>query len=80
MYHSHALNLSDTQLRQMAMGHAVRIKHSHLHGNRTILMTKTQLERIHKAHAQGRGIQIRLSKAALSHNMKQGGSIVPNGY
>lgn len=51
----------------------LRLKRSQLTGNFPLLLTQTQINRIKKALADGRGTDIEISKSQMSVQSKNGG-------
>lgn len=75
MYHSINVTLSDSQLKKLASGDSIRLKHSALTGSNTIHVTTTQLKKIEKAKLSGKGVQLSFSGQQMKHNAKSGGSL-----
>jgi hypothetical protein len=71
-YHSHSIHMSKQQARSLGAGHKIRISHEHLSGPHSVMLTKTQVAKIHKAKTNGSGVQLQLSRAALRHNYLKG--------
>ena len=76
MYHQYSLNLSPIQKQKIVQGYKnktpvrIRLSHENLEGNDTLMLTQQQINRIFKAKASGRGLEIKFSKTQLQ---KQGG-------
>ena len=81
-YESVTLPLDQRQIDRLSNGEAVRLKHSELSSAEgvPVCLTKTQVARIAKAKAAGKGVQIKLSQAQIAaccqHHV--GGSVFSN--
>ena len=56
---------------------SLRLSHADLTGTDVIAVTQSQLNKIKKAHEDGRGLTIKMSKSQVVHNMKVEGGILP---
>lgn len=72
-YHPHGLTLNSEQMKSLGKGEKVRMKPAQLQGDMTVLLTATQIRKIQKAIAGGKGMELRLSQAQLKHIAKSGG-------
>lgn len=72
-YLAHHATLTLPQAKTLLSGGSVKIAHKHLKGEHGIFLTAQQAKRWQKAHAAGKGVHLRMSKAQLSHNIKGGG-------
>jgi hypothetical protein len=83
-YHSISLKLSDQQLSRLADGESIRLKHSDLSPGEgeglPVCVTQTQMNRIAKAVAGGKGVQLKFSATQIRVCMdhKVGGGIFTN--
>lgn len=75
VYHKHGLTLSPLQIKSLASGKTVRLKHSNLVGPHQVHLTLTQLKKLKKAHEAKKGSDLKLSSAQLAHHRRVGGSI-----
>lgn len=75
-YSKHGVHLSLNQIRKLARGEAVRLKHEHLTGPHYLYLTQKQLKHLHKAHSDGNGAQLHMSHEQLKHHAVHGGSIL----
>jgi len=78
------VDLSDTQKRSLVKAHRnhegtkIRLSYDKLGGSDGLTVTKTQYNKIEKAKAEGKGIDLSLSNAQIKrHFTKQGGAIPP---
>lgn len=67
-----SLGPSEGQLSDLAEGNAVHLAPSHMKGDVTFHLTKTQIAGIQKAHAAGRGYKLKLSPAQVKHMAQHG--------
>ena len=80
-YFEYSVNLTDNQKRSLASAMnnrtplTLRLKHTNLSGNDELMLTKTQLKRIHKSLANGTGVDIKISKTQVRKVAKQGGNL-----
>lgn len=68
-YHSYVLALSAHQIQRLSGGHSIRLKHADLEaadGGVPVCLTTTQLNRVKKARAAGKGVQLQFSEAQLA--------------
>lgn len=72
VFYAHGFTLSDDQLRRIAQGQAIRLKHANLEGSDQIFLTKPQVTKINRAKSAGKGIQLQLSIAQLEHATVEG--------
>ena len=73
-YHPFLLDLSDEQLKRIADGSQVRLKPEDIDNSKgdTLLLTTTQINRLKKAKAAGKGAQLSLSKTQQKHQAIHG--------
>jgi hypothetical protein len=74
-FHKHGISVSQVQVRKLARGEKVRLKHESLHGPHAVYLTKTQHGRLSKAHAAKKGMDLQMSATQIRHHRKVGGSI-----
>lgn len=74
-YHKHSVHLSENQLRKLARGQTIRLKHEHLHGNHVLYLTEAQIKKLAKAHKNNKGAQLHLSHEQLKEHSIRGGSV-----
>ena len=55
----------------------LHLSHSDLTGEHTIAVTQSQLNKLNKAKQAGKGVNIKMSKIQVRHNMKVHGGILP---
>ena len=55
---------------------SIRLDHEDLNGNDVLAITRTQANRLAKAHEDGKGITIRMSTKQLKHNIKVEGGFL----
>ena len=72
-YPPHGLTLTRDQVKKLASGQAIRLKHPHLHGNHPVHLTRQQLTKIAKHHTKGVGMELRMSPAQVTYNIRRGG-------
>ena len=72
MYHKHGVKLTKAQAQSLAKGQTIRLSHGSLHGPHEVHLTKTQLKKMQRSHANRVGTEIKLSGAQLRHNYKHG--------
>jgi hypothetical protein len=74
-YHSYALKFSDAQLKRLAEGLAVRLKHDDLSPAEGeglhVCLTQTQINKIKKSITAGKGMQLQFSQAQLEACMSE---------
>jgi len=63
------------QLKKLAKGESVRIDPKHHGGSEVAHLTKVQINKLHKALSNKKGVNLRLSNAQLAHHKKAGGNI-----
>lgn len=71
-YHSHALDLSAAQMQKLAAGRAIRLKAAQLTGSDHVFLTETQIKRLQKAQAAGKGADLQLSNVQVEYNSIHG--------
>ena len=74
-YQPFVLDLSPIQLQRSSQGYKIRLRHDQLRGGvspDTLLLTPTQIAKIEKARASGKGCELQLSKAQLEWNVRYG--------
>jgi len=82
MYTNVKVNISDGQkekLKQALAGStqlSLHLSHSDLAGEHTIALTQSQLNKLNKAKETGKGVNIKMSKTQVRHNMKVHGGIL----
>src|SRR5438093_164331 len=69
------VSLSVPQKKKLVKGLTVRLTNASLHGPVTLHVPKLVANRIAKARANGKGMQITLSQAALKHNQMRGSGL-----
>ena len=78
-YKPYSITLTDGQKRTLANANknrlplTLRLKNSQLSGDFSLLLTQTQINRIKKASAVERGVDIKISKTQKSAQSKYGG-------
>ncbi len=72
MYQSHGLNLSKNQAKKLISGESIKLPANKLVGPHSILLTKSQLNKVNKAIQSGKGCTIKLSKSQLNKNIRAG--------
>ena len=77
-YHHHKIGFTHAQAHTLSHGGSIMLKHHHLHGEHEIHLTKTQLTKLHKSHAEGKGMKLHLSNAQLKHHVKHGSGFFGN--
>ena len=55
---------------------SLHLSHSDLAGEHTILVTLSQLNKLNRAKEAGKGVNIKMSKTQVRHNMKVHGGIL----
>ena len=55
---------------------SIRLNHEDLNGNDILTVTRSQANRLAKAHEDGKGITIRMTSKQLKHNMKTEGGFL----
>lgn len=74
-YHSYALKFSDAQLKRLAEGLTVRLKHDDLSPGEgegiPVCLTKTQINKVKKSIASGKGMQLQFSQTQLEACMSE---------
>lgn len=82
MYETHGFTLSELQKKKLGQslmsgtGFSCRLKHSQLHGNHKLMLTKQMKKKVNKCSGDGCGCVLKLSASALKAN-KRGGAINP---
>ena len=80
-YIPHGVTLSQNQRRKLAKALekreplTIRLSHSELSGPDELMLTKTQIGRILKSQASGKGVDIKISKTQIGKVVKKGGSL-----
>ncbi|PFX17101.1 Collagen alpha-4(VI) chain [Stylophora pistillata] len=80
-YYPYGVSLSDGQRKKLAKAYAshsaiaLRLSHNELSGPDEMMLTKTQLNRIKKAAAGGKGVDLKISKSQIRKVAQQGGSL-----
>lgn len=73
VYHEHSLNLEPQHMTKMSKGMTVTLKPHHMeHGPHKIHLTMQQVNRMHKAKAENKGMRLKMSNAQLRHNRLHG--------
>ncbi len=73
VYHPVKLNLSKAQCQNLAKGKTVQLSPSHLRsGTQQVHLTKTQVNRLHRAAKSGAGVRLQLSHPQLRHHARHG--------
>ena len=80
-YLQHGVKLTDGQKQKLARAYknneaiTIRLSNSQLTGPDEMMLTKTQINRIRKAKANGLGLDLKISKSQIRKAVKQGGSL-----
>ena len=80
-YIPHGVTLSQNQRRKLAKALekreplTIRLSHSELTGPDELMLTKTQIGRILKSQASGKGVDLKISKTQIGKVVKKGGSL-----
>ncbi|PFX18802.1 hypothetical protein AWC38_SpisGene16812 [Stylophora pistillata] len=80
-YYPYGVALSEGQRKKLAKAYAshsaitLRLSHNELSGPDEMMLTKTQLNRIKKAAAGGKGVDLKISKTQIRKVAQQGGSL-----
>ena len=82
-YIPHGVTLSQNQRRKLAkalekrpfQGITIRLSHSELTGPDELMLTKTQIGRIQKSFASGKGVDLKISKTQIGKVVTKGGSL-----
>ena len=75
-YNEFNVNISEGQKRKLKSAlkvgepTSIRLTYEDLIGNDGLYLTKSQIDKIKKAYAGGKGVTIKMSKAQLDHNLK----------
>ena len=77
-YHKVHLNLDRPKMIKLAKGQKIRLDHKHMKGGHEVHLTKTQIGRLRKAHAERKGCMMQMSKAQLRHNKLRGSGMFSN--
>jgi len=83
MYTDVNTNISDDQKQKIKNALAagtqlsLRLSHEDLVGNDVIAVTRSQLNRLKKAHESDKGVTIKMSKSEVAHSMKVQGGFLP---
>lgn len=72
VYHQHGMHVSKVQARKLIKGQGIKVTHRNIKGGQSIYLTKTQLNKMTRAHASGKGAMLRLSSGQIKHNAKHG--------
>ena len=72
VYHEVQLGPSEGQMADLALGDAVTLSTKHFAGDVIFKLTTTQLKRLEKAKAAGRGCQLKLTPAQVKHMAQKG--------
>ena len=78
-YQSYSVSLTEGQKANLARAYKnrspiiIRLKYEQLRGNFSLLLTKTQINRINKSIADKTGVDIGTSKKQISAKSKNGG-------
>lgn len=72
MYHAVTLGPSEGQMSDLAQGDAIQLSPKHFTGDVQLKLTTTQLKRIQKAKAAGRGCTLRFTPAQIRHMAQMG--------
>ena len=81
-YKDFNVNISEGQKRklhnalQVGGPVSIRLGHEDFDGDDVIALTNSQVNKIRKAHAGGKGVTIKMSNAQLAHNMKVEGGFL----
>ena len=81
-YNEFNVNISEGQKRKLKRAlkvgepTSIRLTYEDLIGNDDLYLTKSQIDKIKKAYAGGKGVTINMSKAQLDHNMKVEGGFL----
>lgn len=80
-YLQHGVKLTVGQKQKLARAYknneaiTIRLSNSQLTGPDEMMLTKTQINRIRKAKANGHGLDLKISKSQIRKAVKQGGSL-----
>jgi len=78
-YHRTSLGLTKDHMINLAKGKQVKLSHANLsRGTVPIHMTKTKINRLHKAKLGKKGAMLKLSKGELRHNKLRGTGVFSN--
>ena len=81
-YNEFNVNISEGQKRKLKRAlkvgepTSIRLTYEDLIGNDDLYLTKSQIDKIKKAYAGGKGVTINMSKAQLDHNKKVEGGFL----
>ena len=81
-YNEFNVNISEGQKRKLKRAlkvgepTSIRLTYEDLIGNDDLYLTKSQIDKIKKAYAGGKGVTIKMSKAQLDHNKKVEGGFL----
>ena len=76
VYHEHQISIPSLEgLSKLAVGHPMRLTPSHMSATKGmgIHLTSTQMDKIKHRCSEGKGMDLKLSKAQLEHHMKGSG-------
>ena len=80
-YYSHGVSLSEGQRLRLAKAYqnnsaiTIRLAKNELSGSDELMLTKTQINKLNKARATGKGSDIKISKTQIRKAVKLGGSL-----
>ena len=80
-YFPHGVTLSQNAKRKLAKALerrepiTIRLSHNELTGSDELMLTKTQIGRIHKSLSLGKGVDLKISKTQITKVVKKGGAL-----
>ncbi len=80
-YIAYGVTLSDNQRMKLAKAFkekspiTLRLSHNELTGSDEMMLTQTQIKKIHKAHSAGKGVDLKISKTQITKIAQKGGSL-----
>lgn len=80
-YIAYGVSLSDNQRMKLAKAFkekspiTLRISHNELTGSDEMMLTQTQIKKIHKAVSAGKGVDLKISKTQITKVAQKGGSL-----
>ena len=80
-YIAYGVTLSDNQRMKLAKAFkekspiTLRLSHNELTGSDEMMLTQTQIKKIHKANSAGKGVDLKISKTQITKIAQKGGSL-----
>lgn len=80
-YIAYGVSLSDNQRMKLAKAFkekspiTLRLSHNELTGSDEMMLTQTQIKKIHKAVSAGKGVDLKISKTQITKVAQKGGSL-----